>query len=237
MRTSPAPRAGLRARKRRQVVMQPRWIFRGVPTLPFLLVFLAGLLGLVVAQAQAPHVLLLKVDGIINPVKERLIARTIRQAQEDQATLVIIELDTPGGLLSSTRKIVEELLESPVPIVVAMASLQSSLIGGSSTQLQLPSMHSNPSSGQSSSVAHSAQFGLSSLQSAQPNKPTLSTQAESQVVTQQKSSTSQTHSSTPPSSGSPHTASQPGSVWTSQQSEAGGGQLASPQPAPPGPHS
>ena len=83
-------------------------------------IMLAGLLGPVVAQvrAQAPHVLLLKVDGIINPVKERLIARTIRQAEEDGSTLVIIELDTPGGLLSSTRKIVEELLEAPMPVAV-----------------------------------------------------------------------------------------------------------------------
>ena len=83
---------------------------------------LAGLLGPAVAQVraqtQAPHILLLKVDGIINPVKERLIARTIRQAEEDGATLVVIELDTPGGLLSSTRKIVTELLEAQVSVAV-----------------------------------------------------------------------------------------------------------------------
>ena len=95
-------------------------LFRTVSGLLFVLMFLSGLLGplMAQAQAQAPHVLVLKVDGIINPVKERLIAGTIRQAEEDQATLVIIELDTPGGLLSSTRKIVEELLEAPVPVAV-----------------------------------------------------------------------------------------------------------------------
>lgn len=79
---------------------------------------MAGLLGPALAQAQAPHILLLNVDGIINPVKERLIARTIRQAEEDGTTLVVIELDTPGGLLSSTRSIVEELLEARVPVAV-----------------------------------------------------------------------------------------------------------------------
>ena len=81
------------------------------------LVFL-GLAGSVLAQVQAPHALLVRVDGIINPVKERLIARTIQSAEADGATLVIIELDTPGGLLSSTRTIVEQLLAAEVPTVV-----------------------------------------------------------------------------------------------------------------------
>ena len=101
--------------------MRPPGRLRALTTLfLFTGMMLAGLTGPAVAQlrAQAPHVLLLKVDGIINPVKERLIARTIRQAEEDGATLVIIELDTPGGLLSSTRNIVQELLEAPVPVAV-----------------------------------------------------------------------------------------------------------------------
>ena len=105
--------------------MRPTRRLRAFTTLfLFTGMMLAGLLGPAVAQVsgqvrtQAPHVLLLKVDGIINPVKERLIARTIRQAEEDGATLVIIELDTPGGLFSSTRAIVRELLEAPVPVAV-----------------------------------------------------------------------------------------------------------------------
>ena len=62
--------------------------------------------------------MLIKVDGVINPVKERFIRRSIEQAQEEGATLLIIQLDTPGGLLDSTRNIVEDLLESPVPVAV-----------------------------------------------------------------------------------------------------------------------
>ena len=80
---------------------------------------LAGLTGQLLAKSgQEPHVLIMTVDGVINPVKERFISRAIDQAQEDGAKLLIIELDTPGGLLSSTRKIVEELLESSIPITV-----------------------------------------------------------------------------------------------------------------------
>src|SRR5918999_4422760 len=88
-----------------------------------LVVFFGGLLALglagpVLAQNQAPHALVLNVDGTINPVKERLISRTIEQAEEEQAALVIIQIDTPGGLLSSTREIVEMLLGADVPTAV-----------------------------------------------------------------------------------------------------------------------
>ena len=79
---------------------------------------LAGLIGPSLGHAQAPHVLVMDVNGTINPVKERFISRAIDKAEEGGATLLVIHLDTPGGLLSSTRKIVEELLESPVPIAV-----------------------------------------------------------------------------------------------------------------------
>ena len=55
---------------------------------------------------------------MINPVKERFISRAIEQAAEENATLLVIQLDTPGGLLTSTREIVELLLEAPVPVAV-----------------------------------------------------------------------------------------------------------------------
>ncbi|MDA0262822.1 MAG: nodulation protein NfeD [Chloroflexi bacterium] len=80
-----------------------------------------GLMGPLLAHAQTPrgpHALVMTVDGIINPVKERFIARAIEQADQDGATLLVIQLDTPGGLLESTREIVELLLESPVPVAV-----------------------------------------------------------------------------------------------------------------------
>ena len=86
-----------------------------------LILLFTGLLGPFLAHAQSrpgPHALVMTVDGIINPVKVRFISRAIEQAQEDGASLLIIQLDTPGGLLSSTREIVKLLLESPVPVAV-----------------------------------------------------------------------------------------------------------------------
>jgi membrane-bound serine protease (ClpP class) len=77
-----------------------------------------GLVGTAVAQTQAPHVLLLRVDGVINPIKERLIQRAIDRAELDEATLLVLELDTPGGFMDSTRNIVESLLAAEVPTAV-----------------------------------------------------------------------------------------------------------------------
>ena len=85
-----------------------------------LLLGLAGpLAGAVAAQSPTgPHAVDITVDGVINPVKDRYIQRAIERAQESGAGLLIIRLDTPGGLLDATRDIVERLLESPVPTAV-----------------------------------------------------------------------------------------------------------------------
>ena len=87
----------------------------------FIGMLITGMLGPVLARAQqpnSPHALVMTVDGIINSVKEGFISRAIDQAEEDGAELLIIQLDTPGGLLSSTIEIVKLLLESPVPVAV-----------------------------------------------------------------------------------------------------------------------
>ena len=58
------------------------------------------------------------VDGIVNPISQRYITRTVEKGETEQAEVVIILLNTPGGLLSSTRKISEALLNASVPTVV-----------------------------------------------------------------------------------------------------------------------
>ena len=85
-----------------------------------LLLGLAGpLVGHVSAQEQVgPHALVISIDGVINPVKDRHLKRALEEAQETGATLLVIMLDTPGGLLNSTRDIVEQLLDSPLPTAV-----------------------------------------------------------------------------------------------------------------------
>lgn len=66
----------------------------------------------------AQKVVSIKLDASINPATADFIHRAIDVAQNDHATCLLIHLNTPGGLLQSTRIIVSDILESPVPVVV-----------------------------------------------------------------------------------------------------------------------
>ena len=70
------------------------------------------------ARAQGDHAALVEIDGVIQPTSARFLARAIDTAAEENAEVLIVLLDTPGGLLDSTRKMVEAMLASPVPVVV-----------------------------------------------------------------------------------------------------------------------
>ena len=78
----------------------------------------AGVGGSLSAAASPTTVEVLTVDGIIVPVIADYIDRGISQAEEDGATVCIIELNTPGGLLDSTEKIVQKIMNANVPVVV-----------------------------------------------------------------------------------------------------------------------
>ena len=69
-------------------------------------------------QADGSSVPLIKIDGPIEPLSADHIARAIDEAHKNAAPLVVIQLDTPGGLLDSTREIVEHMLRSEIPIAV-----------------------------------------------------------------------------------------------------------------------
>jgi len=87
--------------------------------------FAVAVMGLsVLAQSQgpsSPHVDLIVIDGSINPAVDDFIRESIARAKSDGARALVIQLDTPGGLLSSTRTIVKEILGAPVPVIVYVA--------------------------------------------------------------------------------------------------------------------
>jgi len=83
------------------------------------------LLGLLVvagtavgAQAASPTVAVLKIDGVINPVLADYIERGIEDAEDSNATVVIIQMDTPGGLDTAMRDIIQAIVNARVPVVV-----------------------------------------------------------------------------------------------------------------------
>jgi len=86
--------------------------------LAVLVIPVASGLGGSLLAASPTTVEVLTVDGTIVPVIADYIDRGISQAEEDGATVCIIELDTPGGLLDSTDKIVKKIMNADVPIVV-----------------------------------------------------------------------------------------------------------------------
>ena len=65
-----------------------------------------------------PVVLRIRVDGVIAPASARFIQRAIHEAEEASATALLIELDTPGGLLKSMDDITKAILNSRVPVIV-----------------------------------------------------------------------------------------------------------------------
>ena len=67
---------------------------------------------------RAQKVISINVDGTINPASAEFIKSSIDKAKAEKAECLIVHLNTPGGLLKSTRVIVGDILESPVPVVV-----------------------------------------------------------------------------------------------------------------------
>jgi membrane-bound serine protease (ClpP class) len=82
---------------------------------------LCSILAFVLISPQHVHaqtVSSIRVDGMINPAVADFIHRSIEKARDTHAECLIIHLNTPGGLLQSTREIVGDFLESDIPIVV-----------------------------------------------------------------------------------------------------------------------
>jgi membrane-bound serine protease (ClpP class) len=84
-----------------------------------------GLLLLVLhsiaAHAARPVVVLLRLDDTIQPIAQDYFTRALDHAADIKADALLIELDTPGGLLSTTREMVGRIGASPVPIIVYVA--------------------------------------------------------------------------------------------------------------------
>jgi membrane-bound serine protease (ClpP class) len=73
------------------------------------------------AQAAAPVVYAIEVDGIIHPIATSHVRRAIEQADAAKAALLVITLRTPGGLVDSTRDINTAIIQAKTPVAVFVA--------------------------------------------------------------------------------------------------------------------
>ena len=83
----------------------------------------AGLLALMLGLASgaavaAGHINVVTIAGSINPASSDYLQKAIEQSEAEGAVAVLIELDTPGGLLASTKDIIQAMLNAEVPTIV-----------------------------------------------------------------------------------------------------------------------
>jgi membrane-bound serine protease (ClpP class) len=85
--------------------------------LPLLASAAAAQLPALSTPSNAAKVIELRIDGEIEPILAGYVVHGIEQAETDHASLIVITIDTPGGLDSSMRAIIQAILRSPVPVV------------------------------------------------------------------------------------------------------------------------
>ena len=73
------------------------------------------------AALAAPKVVVVDVDGMVHPVTTEIVGGALAQAKAENASLVVVRLNTPGGLMDAMREIIEKIVASPVPVVTYVA--------------------------------------------------------------------------------------------------------------------
>src|SRR5215469_1162567 len=83
------------------------------------LAWMAGLAAAVAMATAPPHrkVIAVNVDGMIGPVTAEIIGHALEQASQENAAAVLLRLNTPGGLMDSSREITSKIVTSRVPVI------------------------------------------------------------------------------------------------------------------------
>jgi membrane-bound serine protease (ClpP class) len=69
----------------------------------------------------SPKVITVNVDGMVHPITADIVGGALTQAKNENAALVVIRLNTPGGLMDAMRATIEKMIASPVPVVTYVA--------------------------------------------------------------------------------------------------------------------
>ncbi len=83
----------------------------------------AGIALALIAQNvfAAPKAIAVDVNGVVHPITTEIVANAIAQAKTEHAAIVIVRLNTPGGLMDAMRDTISQILQSPVPVVTYVA--------------------------------------------------------------------------------------------------------------------
>ena len=93
------------------------WIMHAVLRLIIGLSLIGFTLNAMAQVSATKRAYLVEIDGTIGPVSQELIVRTIDNAESDGASMVILQMNTPGGLDHSMREIVQAILDAHVPVI------------------------------------------------------------------------------------------------------------------------
>jgi len=69
------------------------------------------------AQGMGPRIVAVSIQGEIHPITVEIVGHAIERAQADNAAMLLVRINTPGGLLDATREIVQKLDACSVPVV------------------------------------------------------------------------------------------------------------------------
>lgn len=92
-----------------------RCYIRGGLSPKFKFVAIAFLAGQILYGA--PNVVAIDIDGVVHPVTAEIVSHALDKARQEDAALVLIRLNTPGGLMEAMRQTIEKIVASPVPVV------------------------------------------------------------------------------------------------------------------------
>ncbi|MDR3700654.1 MAG: nodulation protein NfeD [Candidatus Sulfopaludibacter sp.] len=82
---------------------------------------LALALALAAQALSAAKVIVVDVDGVVHPITTEIVSSAIARAKQENAALVVVRLNTPGGLMEAMRETIQQIVSSPVPVATYVA--------------------------------------------------------------------------------------------------------------------
>jgi membrane-bound serine protease (ClpP class) len=73
------------------------------------------------AAPSNPKVIAVNVDGMVHPVTAEIVSAAIERAKTENASLVLVRLNTPGGLMDAMRETIEKIVSAPMPVITYVA--------------------------------------------------------------------------------------------------------------------